>query len=173
MIRTRGASRREGGGDFATDRRANTIASVRRPSAAAALVLVAVGAGCGAGQATYPPECSDGPQALRAGLTKAPDGPVTISGVKLSDCMAHSGDAGPLETFGGTAIDVATGLIGRARQGDQRALVQLGYLRGALRRGANPGLHDELLRRFDQELLLIDTHAPAFTRGQAAGRERG
>jgi hypothetical protein len=55
----------------------------------------------------------------------------------------------------------------------QRAATQLGYLRGALRRGADPGLHEELLRRFDQELLRVDTRTPAFRRGEAAGRARG
>jgi hypothetical protein len=130
-------------------------------------------ASCSQGQPKYPAECSNGPAAVRAALAKAPDGDVAIEGVKLSDCLVPSGDAGPLQSFGGTVVDVAIVLVDRTRAGDQRAATQLGYLRGALRRGADPGLHDELLRRFDQELLRVDTRTPAFRRGEAAGRARG
>jgi hypothetical protein len=96
-----------------------------------------------------------------------------MDGVKLSDCLVQSGDAGPLESFGGSVIDVAIGLVDRAHRGDARSATQLGYLRGALMRGADPGLHDELLRRVDQELLRVDVTSPAFRRGEAAGRKRG
>jgi hypothetical protein len=143
---------------------------VRRSLAVLAAVAVA---GCSQGQPEYPPECSDGPGAVRAALAKAPDGDVAIEGVKLSDCLVPSADAGPLQSFGGSVIDVSIGLVDSTRAGDDRAATQLGYLRGALQRGADPGLHDELLRRLDQELLRVDTRTPAFRRGEAAGRERG
>jgi hypothetical protein len=143
---------------------------VRRSLAVVAAVAVA---GCSQGQPEYPAECSNGPAALRAALGKAPDGDVAIEGVKLSDCLVPSAAAGPLQSFGGSVIDVSIVLADRARAGDQRAATQLGYLRGALRRGADPGLHDELLRRFDQELSRVDTRASAFRRGEAAGRARG
>jgi hypothetical protein len=138
-----------------------------------AVVVALAVAGCSQGQAEYPPECSDGPGAVRAALAKAPDGDVAVDGVKLSDCLVPSPDAGPLQAFGGSVIDVSIGLVDRTRAGDDHAATELGYLRGALRRGADPGLHDELLRRLDQELLRVDTRTPAFRRGEAAGRERG
>jgi hypothetical protein len=144
---------------------------VRRSSALVALVLAL--AGCREDAASYPPQCSDGPAAMRTALTQAPDGEVAIDGVKLSECLVPSDEGGPLAAFGGSVIDVAITLSERARTGDERAAEQLGYLRGALARGADPGLHDELLRRVDQELLRVNRRSPAFRRGEAAGRERG
>ena len=142
------------------------------------LALVALAsllhAGCREKDATYPAECSDGPRAVRAALARAPDGEVAIEGtVKLSECLVPSNDAGPLASFGGSAMEVAAPLAARAARGDERAALQLGYLHGALQRGADPGVHDELLFRLDQERLRVDRRSPAFRRGEAAGRERG
>jgi hypothetical protein len=145
----------------------------RSPAAAAVLALALAATGCASTRQSYPSECSNGPAALRTALAKAPDGDVSIEGVKLSDCLVQNGDAGPLESFGGSVIEVAIGLADRAHGGDVRSTTQLGYLRGALIRGADPGLHDELLRRVDQELLRVDVTSPAFRRGEAAGRKRG
>jgi hypothetical protein len=145
---------------------------VRRLAVPVALAL-ALAAGCAKDSPSYPPECSNGPQAVRAALDRAPGGDVAIEGVRLSECLVASNDAGPLQSFGGSVIVVATPLVERARGGDERAAEQLGYLRGALARGADPGVHDELLRRVDQELLRLEPRPPAFRRGEAAGRERG
>jgi len=53
--------------------------------------------------------------------------------------------------------------------------VQLGYLAGALKRGSEQtqGLHSELVRRVDQELVRVDRTSSAFRRGERAGRELG
>ena len=144
---------------------------MRRLSVLAALATAVVA--CAQDPPTYPPECSNGPAALSAALERAPDGEVTIEGVRLSECLVPSNESGPLQSFGGSVVAAAGPLIERARGGDDRAAEQLGYLRGALHRGADPGIHDELLRRLDQELLRADRNAPAFRRGEAAGRERG
>ena len=146
---------------------------MRRPLALAAVVLGLAAGGCRQEEATYPPECSNGPTALRGALQQAPDGEVAIEGVRLSECLVASNAAGPLASFGGSAIAVAGPLVERSRAGDERAAVQLGYLRGALQRGADSGVHEELLFRFDQELVRVDRNSPAFRRGEAAGRERG
>ena len=148
---------------------------VRRSRALAVVLLAAAAGGCRPAQddEAYPPECANGPAALRAALERAPDGEVAIEGVRLSECLVPSADAGPLQAFGGSVMAVAASLVERARSGDDRAAVQLGYLRGALVRGADPGVHDELIRRLDQELLRADRRAPAFRRGEAAGRDRG
>ena len=147
---------------------------MRRLLAFVALALIVPAAGCREADAKYPAECSDGPRAVRAALARAPDGDVEIEGtVKLSDCLVPSDDAGPLASFGGSVIAVATPLVERARRGDERAALQLGYLYGALERGADSGVHNELNFRFEQELIRVDRSAPAFRRGEAAGRERG
>jgi hypothetical protein len=146
---------------------------VRRSLALVALAPVVVGA-CSQDDAAYPAECSNGPAAVRQALARAPDGQVAIEGtVKLSECLVPSDDAGPLASFGGSVVTVAAPLADRARAGDERAALELGFLFGALERGADPGVHDELLFRLEQELLRVDRRAPAFRRGEAAGRERG
>jgi hypothetical protein len=146
---------------------------VRRSLALVALALAVV-TGCRETDAKYPAECSNGPRAVRAALAQAPEGEVAIEGtVKLSECLVPSNDAGPLASFGGSVMAVATPLVERARRGDDRAALELGYLYGALERGADSGVHNELLFRFEQELLPVDRRSPAFRRGEAAGRERG
>jgi hypothetical protein len=146
---------------------------VRRLLALVAVLLVVPASGCREADAEYPPECSNGPRAVRAALAKAPDGEVAIEGVKLSDCLVPSNDAGPLASFGGSVIAVAPPLVERARRGDERAALELGYLHGALVRGADSGVHNELIFRFEQELIRIDQRSAAFRRGEAAGRDRG
>ena len=147
---------------------------MRRSLALVVLATLVSPAGCRQEDAKYPPECSNGPRALRAALAEAPDGEVAIEGrVKLSECLVPSNDAGPLASFGGSVITVATPLVARARRGDERAALELGYLYGALERGADSGVHNELVFRFEQELIRVDRRSPAFRRGEAAGRERG
>jgi hypothetical protein len=172
-IRTRVPRIREGHRGFAPDRYTNTIAAVRRSLALVALVLAMPATACREADAKYPAECSNGTRALRTALANAPDGDVSLEGVKLSDCLVPADDAGPLASFGGAVISVAAPLVERARRGDQQAVLELGYLHGALERGADPGIHDELLFRFDQELIRIDRRSPAFRRGEAAGRDHG
>jgi len=146
---------------------------VRRLLALVALALMVPAAACRESDPEYPAECSNGPRALRAALAKAPDGEVALEGVRLSDCLVPSNDAGPLASFGGSVIAVSAPLVDRARGGDERAALELGYLHGALERGADPGVHDELLFRFEQELIRVDRRSPAFRRGDAAGRDHG
>lgn len=146
---------------------------MHRPTALLALVLCLVATGCRQEPESLPPECSNGPAAVRGALAKAPDGEVAIEGVRLSECLIKSQDGGPLAAFGGSVIQVAQDLSDRAAEGDERALIELGYLHGAVERGADATVHDELEFRLDQELERVDTGAPAFERGQAAGRERG
>lgn len=146
---------------------------MRRPIVLVALSLALAATGCRQEPATYPPECSNGPSAVRSALTQAPDGEVAIEGVKLSECLVRSNDAGPLASFGGSVVRVASELADRARAGDERAAMRLGYLRGALERGADPTVHDDLLFRLDQELGRVDERSAAYRRGYAAGFERG
>lgn len=146
---------------------------MRRLLLLAATVVALAAAGCREEPESYPPACSNGPAALRSALAKAPDGEVAIEGVPLSGCLIKSQDAGPIAAFGGSVTTVAQGLSDRAASGDRRALLELGYLRGAIERGADPTVHDELEFRLDQELERVNTRAPDYRRGEAAGRERG
>ena len=170
---TRVTRARDGCGGFAADRLRNTIALVRRLLALAAILLMVAASSCREEDPTYPPECANGPAALRAALAKAPDGEVAIEGVKLSECLVASHDAGPLAAFGGSVTTVAAELADRAREGDKRAALQLGYLQGALEKGADATVHEDLIFRLDQEVDRVNRGTPEFRRGEAAGRERG
>lgn len=146
---------------------------MRRPTVLAALLAALLVSGCRQGRPHYPPACSNGPGAVEAALRKAPDGPVAIEGVPLSHCLIRSQEAGPITAFGGSVVFVAERLGDRAQKGDRQALVELGFLQGAVERGADPTVHEELKFRLAQELERVDTRSPEFRRGYAAGKERG
>ena len=146
---------------------------MRRLLSLAAILVALAPAGCREEPESYPPACSNGPGAVATALAKAPNGEVAIEGVPLSGCLIKSQDAGPIAAFGGAVTTVAQQLSDRAATGDKRALLELGYLRGAIERGADPTVHDELKFRLDQELQRVNTRAPDYRRGEAAGRERG
>ncbi|MEA2479897.1 MAG: hypothetical protein QOJ07_1819 [Thermoleophilaceae bacterium] len=147
---------------------------MRRFPACAALALAAVLAGgCREKPDKVPAACLTGPGDLRAALTRAPGNVALPGGSKLSECFVKTG-AGDLQTVASTWIIVAGELAPRAHlHPDAQAAVELGFMRGALARGAEPGIHDTFRGRFDQELIPVDRSAPAFRRGEAAGRQHG
>jgi hypothetical protein len=114
--------------------------------------------------------------AIRSALAKAP-GPVALpDGTLLSDCVAHPVDSGDLQTVGSTMLSVTQQLADDAAGGgDPAALTQLGYLIGAVHRGAARagGVNDELVRRLDQELQDVDVNSPVYRAGQRAGLSTG
>ena len=155
------------------------MAGASAPPARAAwtvvLALLAVGpTACGAQEeVTVPVTCRAGPEAVQRALDDAP-GPVSVDGTPLSECLATARDQADLQTVGAAFVEVAAELSPQARSDpDGAATLQLGYLTGAARRGAVPGLHDELLRRLEQELVGVDTSSEAFERGERAGRTTG
>jgi hypothetical protein len=119
-----------------------------------------------------PSACLDD-HAVPALLKEAP-GPARFADgkTKLSDCLVVSSDTADIQDFSRAVLDEATHLRTSART-DSRALVELGYLRGALHRGADAGFQDEFLRRLDDELLGVDVRSADFRRGEAAGNVNG
>lgn len=149
----------------------------QRSFLAALLAALVTLAGCvkQGGQETLPVACKSGPKAVKLALRDAP-GEVTIDGTPLSGCLPRAGDAADLQAVGAAYIDVAADLAPRARADpDGPEAEQLGYLTGAVRRGAarTQGIHDELLRRLEQELVAVDTSSEAFQEGERAGRASG
>ena len=65
--------------------------------------------------------------------------------------------------------------LGRIKGAAARANVELGYLVGAVRRGArtDTGVHYESERRMEQELAGVPTHTREFRLGLAAGGRSG
>ena len=122
-----------------------------------------------------PPACRQGQQAVSSALVAAP-GPVRIDGVPISSCMTDGADGGDLQELGAAVNGAAAKLAEVAAERPNSAeAVQLGYLAGALRRGSEQtqGLHSELVRRVDLELVRVDRRSAAFRRGERAGRRLG
>jgi hypothetical protein len=138
--------------------------------------LVAALAGCSQDDDRGLPEgCRSDEEAVRSALAEAP-GEVTIDGTRLSGCMTRSSDPADVQQVGATYLAVAADLAGEASaRPEGRAALRLGYLIGAVRRGdaRTQGIHSEMLRRMEQELLDLDTGSRAFRRGERAGRVRG
>jgi hypothetical protein len=138
-----------------------------------AVVVVLALAGCREERPQTPAACLES-RAVPKALARAPGEVRFADGTKLSDCLVKTSETADLQQFAITVLDEATRLRESARdKPGGPALVELGYLKGALERGADLGIHDELLRRLDQELLDVDRRAPAFKRGEAAGLAGG
>jgi hypothetical protein len=156
---------------------------VRRPAPLVLLVALAV-AGCGsADKDKTPVACLSGPRAFTDALRDAP-GPVRLAGGTLiSECIVPNQNAGDLANVGGTLVKVSTDLNAEARAKPRGpAKVELGYLIGAVNRGAadTAGIHVELVRR----IAVAASYSPGggalpsafkreFEKGYAAGKDHG
>jgi hypothetical protein len=140
----------------------------------AAAAILAAG-GCGDREPALPVACAGGVEPLAAALDAAP-GRVTLEGgLGVSRCLrAGAGDAEVLE-LGATTSRLADRLAAQTAQ-DERAAVKLGYLVGAVRRGARRtnGVHAELVRRLEQAAGSVDAaRREALRRGMLAGERTG
>jgi hypothetical protein len=127
--------------------------------------------------------CLAGPDAYVEALRRAPDDVRLADGTPISDCLAEGQGAGELGSVGEAMITAATRLNSDAlRTLDQDTAVELGYLVGAIERGAEStgGIHEDLLRRVEAAAGFTgQAEAPAgsfrdgFEEGLAAGREGG
>ncbi len=146
--------------------------------AAAAFVIVV--AGCGTKQNDQAPAaCLATNQAYLTALERAP-GEVRLAGTTpISDCLVPEQDAGQLANIGHETIIAATKLNAEARRGDESATLQLGYLIGAVAKGAD-AIHTDLVRRLNSAARFSATGGTlpasferAFGRGYAAGHTSG
>ncbi len=120
--------------------------------------LIAI-AGCGSGDESTPVACLEGAGAYERALAAAP-GQVQLQGATpISDCLVRNQSGGELAGVGEAMVTAATKLNAEARTepgGD--AALQLGYLLGAVQRGAerSEGIHSDLVRR----LTVAARYAP-------------
>jgi hypothetical protein len=151
-------------------------------SGAAAIVLIAgVLAGCGSSQSGQAPAaCLVSNAGYLRALQRAP-GAVRLGGTTpISDCLVPEQEAGQLGTIGHEIIVAATRLNVQARRDPGGpAAVQLGYLLGAVSKGADP-IHADLVRRLTSAARFSQTGGAlpasferAFGRGYTAGRTSG
>jgi hypothetical protein len=137
-------------------------------------------AGCGAKKNDLAPAaCLVTNQGYLRALERAP-GEVRLAGTApISDCLVPEQDAGQLANIGREMIVAATKLNAEARQGSDAAALQLGYLIGAVSKGAD-AIHTDLVRRLNSSAQFSETGGAlpasfqrAFGRGYAAGHTSG
>ena len=153
--------------------------SARRAAALAlpTFVVALAAAGCGDENRPLPAACVSGPSPAVRALDTAP-GPVRLAGgTKLSSCVERARSDADIQTVGTVLTRTADALAGTMARSDGAAL-QLGYLIGAVRKGARHtnGIHRELVRRVEQAIGLDGPPPPrraAFDQGVAAGERSG
>jgi hypothetical protein len=155
---------------------------VKRPGlAACATTLLAAClalplAGCSKEEdPALPAACRGGVEAVLSALESAP-GEVRLGDQTLADCMADAEDAGDVQELGAAYVEAARRLAERVdAQPRSAAAVQLGYLLGAARNGIerSVGIHEEMVRRIELELVPVETATEDFRRGERAGRAKG
>jgi hypothetical protein len=145
--------------------------------------IALLAAGCGGPDDATPAACLGGAGAYLGALVGAP-GQVTLGGgVPISQCLAPNQAGGDLATVGGAMVSAATRLDAEARAHPGGAAnLRLGYLLGAVRRGAaaTEGIHAELVRRLTAAARYSPDGRPlparflrAYRAGFDAGRAHG
>jgi hypothetical protein len=148
-----------------------------RRGASLLAVAAATAAGCGSEDPPFPAACNATSVRISQALRTAPAPVALDDGTRLSACVARAREDAEIQTVSAQYTQGATALAARVAASDAAA-VQLGYLIGATRRGAQrtAGIHLELLRRLEQTVALdgVSPHRrAAFRRGLAAGLRTG
>ena len=145
------------------------------PMLAAALL-----AGCqDDGPPPVPASCPEAPEAIVRALATAPEAVTLPGGARISTCLRDAESDADLQNVGATFSRAAEDLEELGMGGDERAALQLGYLFGAARKGAEhtSGIGAELVRRIERSAAAVDGASPATAaavqRGIAAGEARG
>jgi copper chaperone CopZ len=148
--------------------------------AALALLLCLALAACGEQQRVVPASCTTGAKVIERALAKAPGAVRLPDGTALSACVTAADTDAELQTMGLVFTTVADSLAERAQRGDAEAAMRLGYLAGAVRRGAEhtAGVALELERRISRAGAYVAADGgheagAALRRGLAAGRATG
>lgn len=142
-------------------------------AAAIGAVLAVLAAGCAEDPDRLPPLCGNGPDQVLTALERAPE-PVTLAdGTRLSECVANARSDADLQLVGFTLTPAADELAGTETAA---AAERLGYLVGAMRRGAaaGNGIQVELVRRVETRVRYADPALlEAAERGALAGEASG
>lgn len=152
--------------------------------AAVLITTIALGAvpGCGSSDERTPAACLDGPGAYSRALRSAPEAVRLRDDTAISSCLTRNQSAGDLTRVGAALVSAATTLNAEARGGGTAAAERLGYLIGAVQRGAEEtgGIHANLVGRVEVSAEFSPGGAAlpapvqaAYLRGVAAGRGGG
>jgi hypothetical protein len=95
------------------------------------------GLGCGGQDDSTPVACLEGAAAYERALEAAPIEVLLGGETPISECLAENQKPGDLAQIGEAMVQTATTLNAEARaSADNNAALQLGYLLGAVQRGA-------------------------------------
>jgi hypothetical protein len=147
-----------------------------RPLTVAAALCALLVAACGEGEEETPAACLRGPGPYLEALTRAPAEVRLADSTPISSCLVEDQETGELARVGIALVRAATELNARAGEAPEGpAPIQLGYLVGSVRRGAEEtsGIHADLVRRVEATATPDATAAPPYMRGIAAGEEGG
>jgi hypothetical protein len=141
------------------------------PVAIVAACLALLAAGCGSGDEETPAACLGGAVPYLEALPAAPDEVRLRGEVAISSCLVDNQPAGELARLGTGLVEATTTLNARA-QGSARQAIQLGYLVGAVRKGAaeTSGIHADLVRRIEAAAELSPGGRPSSPAFEAAYR---
>jgi hypothetical protein len=135
-------------------------------------------AGCGSDDPVVSPACTDSPAAVQVALRSAPGQVRLADGTSLSKCISAATDDADLQNVG-IAFHLTAEKLGDAATVANKAALQLGYLIGAMRRGAakTNGVLAELQRRIELVGSRVQERVPALRaaleKGRAAGEASG
>jgi hypothetical protein len=156
---------------------------VRRATLLVPLAALALGACGSADEAKTPDACLSGAGYFSSALQRAPERVRLPGDVPISGCLVRNQGTGDLTNVGSTLVGVATELNAKARrEPGGPPTVQLGYLVGAVTRGAakTQGIHSELQRRVEAAALYSPAGKPppepfdhTYEKGYAPGRDDG
>ena len=127
----------------------------------AALVALA---GCGSADESTPVACLEGAGAYQRALKAAPDEVLLEDETLISECLTRNQSGGDLTRVGEALIETATALNAEAREDPGGAAnLQLGYLLGAVERGAeeSEGIHSDLVRRLVVAARFVPNKQPS------------
>lgn len=138
-------------------------------------------AGCGSSDPPQTPAaCLSPASAYVEALRGAPNDVRLEDGTRISACLVDEQPAGALQTVGKSLVEAATELNREARRTeDPDGFVQLGYLQGAVERGAGEtaGIHRDLVLRIDSAAGFTggggESLPPALQRRFDLGRDAG
>ena len=152
-------------------------------AATAFLVALALIVGCGNSDDSTPVACLEGAEAYERALSAAPDEALLEGETLISECLARNQSSGDLTRVGEALIETATKLNAEARaEPGGEANLQLGYLLGAVERGAeeSEGIHSDLVRRLVVAARYVPGKQasppgflPTYSDGFDAGRAGG
>jgi hypothetical protein len=155
---------------------------VRFAAALLALIVLAL-AGCGSAGESTPVACLEGAGAYQRALKAAPDEVLLGDETLISECLTRNQSGGDLTRVGEALIETATALNAEAREDPGGAAnLQLGYLLGAVERGAKEGegIHSDLVRRLVVAARFVPGKQasppgflPTYSEGFEAGRANG